>query len=281
MTTIPESEARPGVEQTLPGTRVWFAFFALWMIGWAVVALAAFQSAEQGTPSAWRLWVLALMCFYVSLCNGFVPTPTAWIVLLAASPDFALIEAPTLRIVIVAVLATSATVVANLNEYHLLSYLLRFGLGRRVRQTKVYNWAVQWFDRAPFQLLMLIAFVPIPVDAVRWLATLRGYSRVRFALAYAVGRGPRYALFAWLAVMLQFEGWQIVAVQLGLVAFGVAGRVIWRLSSGRRQTEREVEAVTVAAATGASDRAIMGPPPVPQTQPPAAAPRRASVPSDP
>lgn len=256
-TTVTEQEPHPDVERTLPGTRIWFAFFSLWMIGWAVVALAAFHSAEQGVPSAWRLWVLALMCFYISLCNGFAPMPTAWIVLLAASPDFALVETPALRIAVVAALATSATVVANLNEYHLLSYLLRFGLGRWVRRTKVYNWAVQWFDRAPFQLLTLIAFVPIPIDAVRWLATLRGYSRVRLALAYAIGRGPRYALFAWLAVMLRFEGWQIVAVQLGLIAVAVVGRIAWHIAGGSRRAGRkkaaESEAITVAAAAEASE----------------------------
>lgn len=246
------SVPRAAPDRTLPGTRAWFVFFALWMIGWAAAALAAFHGAEQGAPLAWRLWVLALMAFYISLCNGFVPAPTAWIVLLAASPDFALVEMPALRVLAVAALATVATIVANLNEYHLLSYVLRFGLGRRVRRTQVYNWAMRWFDRAPFQLLALIAFVPIPVDAVRWLAILRGYPRTRFALAYVIGRGPRYVLFAWLAVVLEFHGWQIVGVQLALVGAALVGRVLWWMVGRVRRSGRghaaQMETLTVAAA---------------------------------
>lgn len=219
-------------ERTLPHTRAWFAGFVVWMIGWALVALLAFRASEQGDPWALRLWVLGLMCFYLSLCNSLLPLPTAWIILLAAAPDFALVQAGWLRVLVVAGLATLATVVANVNEYHLLAYLFRFGLGRRIRGTRVYGWAVRWFDRASFQVLTLIAFVPVPIDAIRWLAILRGYSRPRFALAYLLGRGPRYLIFAWCSVLLHLSGGQIAAIQLVMVAAALAVRLAARLVTG-------------------------------------------------
>lgn len=179
----------PAADRPLPGLRAWFGVFLLWMGGLATLALLMFARYEQGEAVAIRVWLLALMCFYVSLCNAFVPLPTAWIILLAALPEFGLFEADWLRVITVASLGAVATVMANLNEYHTLAFFFRYGLGRRIRRTNVYQWAIRWFNVAPFQTLALIGFVPIPIDAVRWLAVLRHYSRLRFALAYFVGRG--------------------------------------------------------------------------------------------
>ncbi len=215
------------IEGVLPGTRAWFVVLVVWMSALAATALLLLSWYDQGSAWALRGWILLLMCFYLSLCNTFVPLPTAWIILLAAAPDYALIESGPARVLLVAALATLATVVANLTEYHLLAWLLRFGLGRRVRRTRIYGWALRWFERAPLQLLTLIAFVPIPVDAVRWLAILQGYSRWRYALAYVIGRGPRYVLFAGCATLLRLDAVEIMLIQLALVAAVVVGRLGW------------------------------------------------------
>ncbi len=223
----PGGLAAPHLDRLPAGTRLWFGAFVLWMAGWALLAVWMLEWTDAAVPGAARLWIAALMVFYLSLCNSFLPAPTAWIVLLAASPEFALLENPWQNVVLVSLLATLGTVAANLNEYHLLSYVLHFGWGRRVRRTRVYGWALRWFDRAPFQLLMLIAFVPIPVDAVRWVAVLRRYSRWHYALAYFGGRGLRYVIFATCSTLLALTGWQILGIQVGLLAVALVGRVAW------------------------------------------------------
>lgn len=234
----PLRELEPAIRDTpLPGTRWWFALFVAWMAGWAALALSLFDESASTPTLALQGWILALMCFYLALCNAFAPLPTAWIVLLAASDQYAIVETAWLRVIVVTVLASASTVVANLNEYHALAYLLRFGLGRRVRETRVYGWAARWFDRSPFQMLLLIAFVPIPVDAVRWLAILRRYSRLRFALAYFIGRGGRYAIFAAFSVLAQLAWWQILLIQAGLVAASLFGRLAWSLMRRRTATD--------------------------------------------
>jgi membrane protein YqaA with SNARE-associated domain len=220
----------PGAAERLPdGTRWWFGGFVVWMLLWAGLAVWLLEGGVADERWGLRAGLLALMCFYLSLCNSFVPLPTAWIVMLAAADDYALVEHGWLRVVVVSLLATTATVVANLNEYHLMSYLLHNDLGRRARRTRVYAWAVRWFERGPFQILALIAFVPIPVDAVRWLAILRRYGRARFALAYFVGRGARYVLFAACSVIYALEAWQILVIQAGLVGGALLVRLGWRL----------------------------------------------------
>jgi membrane protein YqaA with SNARE-associated domain len=213
------------LERDPPHTRVWFAFFIAWMAGWAGLALWAFGRAALGDDFALRLWLLALTCFYLSLCNTLVPLPTAWIVLLAGSPEYGIVHSAWLRVVLVAALTGAATAVSNLNEYHLASFILRHGLGRRIRGTRVYGWATRWFDRSPFQILLLVAFIPIPVDVLRWLAILRRYSRVRFGLAYFVGRGARYLLFAACSTVLALGPRSIVLIQVALVL----AALFWRL----------------------------------------------------
>ena len=223
----------PVAERPLAGLRAWFVLFLCWMGGLTAVALLMFARYEQGDGSALAGWILALLCFYLSLCNGLLPLPTAWIILFAASPEAGLFETVWLRIVAVAGLGALATVFANLNEYHGLAFLFRYGLGRRMRRTRVYRWAIGWFNVAPFQTLTLIGFIPIPIDAVRWLAILQHYSRVRFALAYFVGRGLRYLLLAGFAVLVQLSGWEIFIVQAAIVGAAVASRLLWPLLSRR------------------------------------------------
>lgn len=252
-----DSGGTPGVRR-LRGLRAWFVGFVGWMAGLTALAVFLLARYEAGGPE-WllRAWILALLCFYLSLCNSLVPLPTAWIVLLAATPAYALVPQPVVNVAVVAVLATLATVAANLNEYHVLAYLLRSRWGRRVRQTRLVLWAVRWFDRAPFQILTLVAFLPLPIDAVRWLAILRGYSRWRFAAAYFAGRGPRYLLFAGCAVLLELGPRQILIIQVAIVALALLGRVGWWLA--RRRAAPTAVAQTTLAAAGESPAA--GPPP--------------------
>lgn len=210
----------------LRGMRLWFGIYLTWMIGLFAVALRMFGHYEAGDASAAAVWLLALTGFYVSLCNTLLPLPTAWIILLAASDDVLLFDSALWRIAAVAVLGGTATMMANLNEYHVLGYFFRARLGDRIRHTDVYRWAVRWFDVSPFQTLALIAFIPIPVDFVRWLAILRRYPRWRFAAACGLGRLPRYALLAGLSVAAHLEAWEIALIQTGIILM-LGARLIW------------------------------------------------------
>lgn len=229
--------APPAPVRPLTHLRLWFVVFLLWMGGLAALASHFFQRFEAGDAAAQGPWVLALMCFYLSLCNVFFPAPTAWIILLTASDSVGLFGDAWPRIVLTAVAGAAATTMANLNEYHILGYFFASRLGERIRHTKLYAWAADWFDKAPFQTLGLIALVPIPIDAVRWLAILRRYPRPRFAGAYFLGRCVRYALFASCSVVFALTPRQIIIIQVAIVLV-VAARLVLQafLKPKRRQT---------------------------------------------
>lgn len=222
----PSTPAAAITVRDLHGLRIWFGFYLSWMIALFAIALWTFGRHEAGEPAALALWILALMGFYVSLCNTLLPLPTSWIFLLAASDNVMLFDSPLARVAAVAVIGATATMMANLNEYHVFGYFFRDRLGHRIRRSHVYRWAIRWFDVSPFQTLTLIAFVPIPVDFVRWLAILRRYPRARFAAAYWLGRFLRYGLLAGISVVLALGLREIILIQVGIVLV-LGARLLW------------------------------------------------------
>ena len=197
--------------------RRWFAAFIGWLVLLTVVACWALGRFEAGELGARAIWLVAVGVFYLSLCCIFFPLPTAWMVMLLASNEMAVLQPVGLRVVLVAAACAAATGVANLNEYHLISFLARYGRIGRVRQTRVYRWAVRWFAISPFAVVAVFGFLPLPVDVVRWLAILHRYSRPRYFGAYVIGRFPRYLIWAGSAVWFDLTWWQILIFQAVLV----------------------------------------------------------------
>ncbi len=217
--------------------RGWFIIYLIYMIILTLAALGLIAlAAKTDAPWAQKAWLLPLYLFYLSLCCTFFPAPTAWIVLMMASPMIGLISsdaisaaagmresaaqitAAILTVLVVAVTGAVGTMVANLNEYHIFTFLLRYGRVKRIRHTRFYDRAARWFSSGPFALLVMVSFIPIPVDVVRWLAITHRYPRSRYAAAYFLGRLVRYSLLAATATVLQI-GWRgIVLIQGGLVA---------------------------------------------------------------
>jgi membrane protein YqaA with SNARE-associated domain len=175
-----------------------------------------------GVAGAQRIWLGSVYVFYLSLCCTFFPLPTAWIVMLLATRDAALVEAVVWRVLAVATLGALATCLANLNEYHIWMCLLRSRHLGRVRVTRLFRWARAKFEIAPFAVLVGFSFIPIPVDVVRWLAVACRYPRSRFFLAYFVGRWVRYGLLAWGTIWLELDWWPILWAQVGLVLLAAA-----------------------------------------------------------
>jgi len=190
----------------------------------ALISLAS-PGAEANQFSKY-IWLLALYLFYMSLCCTFFPAPTAWIVLLMASPMIGLSYFPAVApylnavvtIIVVAAVGALGTALANLNEYHVFTFVLRFGRAYKLRHTRLYKSAARWFEVSPFVLMTVVSFLPIPVDVIRWLAITHRYRRDHFFATSFVGRFLRYALLAATATCLRISWYGIVFIQLMLLA---------------------------------------------------------------
>jgi membrane protein YqaA with SNARE-associated domain len=236
----PIAEAPPLGSASL---RMWFIVYLLWLGMLTLGAQWGFAAGRHGEAAGVAVWAICLGTFYISLANNFVPLPTMWMVMLLASDIVGLPGAAPVRIAYVAGITAVATAMANLNEYHLVRWVLGSRAAGRVKQTRLVQWAIRWFRVSPFGILTLASFVPIPIDAVRWIAIADGYSRVRFFWANFVGRWVRYAVLAGATVWLSAGIKTIIGVQAGILLVAAVPMAIQALRRTRGTSELEQEQV--------------------------------------
>ena len=242
------TESADAIELSVPtngdgvSIRLWFALYAGFLV-LTCVPLGLLIAREPWSASAWVREYKALLpqthagvkllafAVYLSVCCTFLPLPTGWIVAAVATREAAVAAGASDNVVVVAALTTVlvagvgavGSTIANLNDYHLLTLVLRSRRVAGVRNTRTYRVAARWFARRPFFLLVLFNIIPIPVDVIRMLATTYRYPRWPFAAANFVGRFLRYAAIAFVTYWWDL-GWVAVAVLLGLAVLLGAGR---------------------------------------------------------
>jgi membrane protein YqaA with SNARE-associated domain len=228
----------------LPADRIsvwpWFAFYAAFFLS-CVTGLAMLGEAQgwswphlagAGSWSAWKDWAHQLaqsfaqtspafkllgFTVYLSLCCTVLPLPTGWIVAAVATREAAITGELGSTVALVALTGAIGSTIANLNDYHLFTLLLRHRGIARLRDMKNYQRAARWFDRSPFFILTLFSLLPIPVDVVRLLAISCRYGRPPFAAANLLGRFVRYAIIAFVTYYWNL-GWVAVVALLAFAA---------------------------------------------------------------
>ncbi len=111
-------------------------------------------------------------------------------------------------------------------NWYLYAWVLRGKKAAWLRRQRWVERSVRYFARAPFVSVVVFAFTPLPFWAVRGLAILRDYPLRSFLLATAIGRWPRFLLYAWLGYMLHIPTLALVLVILGGAAMVLVVR--WR-----------------------------------------------------
>ncbi len=217
--------------------RLWFVGFVAWLVMLCVVAGFGLVAYEAGSRLGMGIWLIALYMFYLSLCCTFFPAPTTWIVMTLASnyvaAELGLQHHPVGRMMVVAGVGALCTAMANLNEYHIFTFILRYGGVARIRRTRFYAVAARWFGIRPFWTIVLFSFIPIPVDILRWLAITYRYPRLPFFFAYYLGRWVRYAGLAGVTIWGQLRWYHILIVQ-GVLAVTALIKIVQQVIRQRR-----------------------------------------------
>jgi membrane protein YqaA with SNARE-associated domain len=116
-------------------------------------------------------------------------------------------------------------------DYWLIGWLVnhRF-VAPKVEQSKAFKTAERYFGKAPFLLITVSAFAPVPFYPAKILAIATNYSLARFMVALVIGRFPRFWALAKAGEQVQAPTSVLVWVAVGMVAFAA-----WRIWARRRQ----------------------------------------------
>lgn len=128
----------------------------------------------------------------------------------------------------VALTALGVAVYSEFINWHIYAWVLSWDRFASLQQRTWVQRAVRGFARWRFGTVVVFAFTPLPFWVVRCVAILEGYSLRRFLLALAVGRLPRYTLYAWAGAALQIPTVWLLAVALGTAVLVIA----WRWGRG-------------------------------------------------
>ncbi len=126
---------------------------------------------------------------------------------------------------LVAGIVTLAAVLAEYVDYRLFAGILLSDRLAGARNTRTARFVVWLFRHSPFLAVFLGALTPLPFWLVRISAVLAGYPVSRFLVATALGRFPRFLIYAALGMLLPVGSDVLATVGVGLtVVFAV---VIW------------------------------------------------------
>lgn len=214
--------------------RHWFAAYGVYLLAtaiplWMLLSSQPWQwtwrpeviGSQLAHMSAWTK--ILMFAIYISLCCTFIPLPTSPIVSAVALQSASITGELWSTTLIVATVGALASTIANLNDYHLFTWMLRSKKVAGLKQTKLYQRLAGWFGRSPFFLLTVFSFIPIPIDVIRLLAITYRYPRLPFAAANFIGRFLRYGIIAYITFVLGDKGWLVMGILFGLaVLLGLA-----------------------------------------------------------
>jgi membrane protein YqaA with SNARE-associated domain len=126
----------------------------------------------------------------------------------------------------VTLVATSGYMYMEYINWHVYAWVLNWDRLAGFRARRSVRWGVRLFSRSPFWMVVIFAFTPLPFWAGRALAILHRYSLRRFMVATAVGRVPRWLLYAWFGGQVRVPTWILLAAIVVPAAIVIGGRLL-------------------------------------------------------
>ncbi|OGL43398.1 MAG: hypothetical protein A2161_15910 [Candidatus Schekmanbacteria bacterium RBG_13_48_7] len=201
----------------LSNKRLMFYFSLLLVLVWGI-HLLLFGSNNSVLPR-----FFTYMCF---ACT-FIPLPTIPPILYVSR---------FFNPLTIAFIGSCGTCFANMIDYSLINYFSNWNFVRKFGKNRVWSLMVNLFNIQPFLTLVISAFVPIPIDFIRFLAISSQYNRFYYAMAYFIGRFPRYFLIAYLGYYYQPSNFVILIILSILVGFGIIKYFFGRLKQNSSET---------------------------------------------
>lgn len=156
-----------------------------------VLSLLLVWLFAEGVQESRNLWILFLYSFPSEFLVGLLPHEP----ILIYFGEFH----PAGTVAAVAVASTGMTEAMN---YSLFGYFYDRPAIRSASAHPAVVKTTRWFDRAPFAVIVVAGFTPVPFFPVRFLAVMTGYPRWKYVVGVLLSRTPRFYLLAFFGAVL-------------------------------------------------------------------------------
>ncbi len=126
-----------------------------------------------------------------------------------------------------AAVATAGTLASGWVDHRLFVPLIGRVADKPVMTQGVVGRMRGLFTRAPFTVIAVSGFAPVPSFPFKAMAFAERYPLGRYLAAVAVGRFPRYALLAWVGLALDIPTWVFAGLFLLMLVPSVRV-LIWK-----------------------------------------------------
>lgn len=129
------------------------------------------------------------------------------------------------NVFLVVLAAGVGTFIAGFIDYETLTPALKHKTIKNLYHGKqFYRKSVSLFYKAPFWVIVIAAFSPIPYYPFKLLSIASSYPEGRYLCALLVGRVPRYFLLAYAGIALNVPNWILFALFIGMAVLALVKR---------------------------------------------------------
>jgi membrane protein YqaA with SNARE-associated domain len=155
---------------------------------------------------------------------------------------------------VVTAVATAGTMISCFFDYGFIEPMIGHRmLRKRYEDNRVYRYALAFFRKSPFWLLVMAAYTPIPLAPFKLLAITGGYPFGRYLGAMFVGRVPRYYTLAWLGMLFPVPNWILLALGSVITTIYFATMLRRRFSARRLAADIPID-IDAVSIPGEPDR---------------------------
>ncbi|MDW7679605.1 MAG: hypothetical protein SCK70_03525 [bacterium] len=171
-----------------------------------VLALLVLWLSSEKLQQSRNLWVL----FFYSIPCQFL------IAIVPHEPVF-LYFSKFYQPLTVTLVSVSGAILTEILNYSTFGFIVDLSNFDRLKHSGIVARIIGFFHRAPFLVLWIAGFTPIPFYPFRFLVVLAKYPLGKYLLSVALSRTPRFFLLALLGYAFKLPDWALAALFVSMI----------------------------------------------------------------
>jgi len=175
-----------------------------------VVGLLVFWLSSESARASQNLWFLFLYCFPAQFIVATVPIEPVLLYFSRFHPPLT-----------ICLVSLAGTILVEILNYTMFKYVADLKILQGMLESRIVRKTLLWFKKAPFAVLWVAGFTPIPFYPCRFLVVLARYPLWKYILAVATSRTPRFYILAVFGKAVGMPNWVLLVIFVVFVIVGL------------------------------------------------------------